>query len=102
MALVLRKANHGRMDIQGCTVAEHRQKREEQRRRREAKRRHLKQAYQAAMPTAGVGSGGGGLVHYCVGTGDEGEGGVRVEVSEGRETGKSAVQSTVCVEITQS
>lgn len=83
MALILRKANHGRMDIQGYSVAEWERRKEEQRRRKEAKRNRLDQAYGAGMATPSRGS---DRVHYDVSieAAEVVGGGLRVRVEEGR------------------
>lgn len=106
MAMVLRKANHGRLDIQGYTVAECRSKREEQRRRR----KRLHQAYKSRGSSERLAATGGAntlVVHYdaavgvadCTGKGGVGEGSVEVVV--GRWDQHSPVQSTVIsVEVT--
>lgn len=84
MALVLRKANHGRLDIQGYTVLEHAKRKEEQMKKREAKRKRLNQAYGATPPAGTQGTAavvGDVLVHYNT-TSNGGMGGVRMQAEQ--------------------
>ena len=104
MALILRKANHGRLDIQGYSVADYKRRKEEQRKRREAKKKLLDHAYRATPPPSAhvraSSSVGEVLVHYNH-TGSEGS--VAVETGGEEHTHASiAIIDTVSVEVSAS